>query len=406
MIELVRQAQGSRAPVARLADVVSGYFTMGVLAIAIITFLVWLAFAPVSFALVNFVAVLIIACPCALGLATPTAIMVGTGRAAEHGILIKGGEALEAAYHIDTVILDKTGTITRGQPRVTDVVPMSGFSETEVLRLAASVERYSEHPLGRAIVEHAQSLAIAFENPDGFRAVTGYGVTARVNGHDVMVGSFSGPAEPAEVERLAAAGKTAVMVSVDGQPAGAIGIADTMKPEAAAAVTRLHEMGIEVWMITGDNRRTAESVARQVGIQRVLAGVLPDAKVAEVRKLQAAGKKVAMVGDGINDAPALAQADVGIAIGTGTDIAKEAASITLMRGDLNGVPDSLDLARRTMRVIRQNLFWAFAYNTIGIPIAAGVLYPFTGWLLSPVLASAAMALSSVTVVTNSLRLKL
>ena len=406
MIELVRQAQGSRAPVARLADVVSGYFTMGVLAIAIITFLVWLAFAPVSFALVNFVAVLIIACPCALGLATPTAIMVGTGRAAEHGILIKGGEALEAAYHIDTVILDKTGTITRGQPRVTDVVPMSGFSETEVLRLAASVERYSEHPLGRAIVEHAQSLAIAFENPDGFRAVTGYGVTARVNGHDVMVGSFSGPAEPAEVERLAAAGKTAVMVSVDGQPAGAIGIADTMKPEAAAAVTRLHEMGIEVWMITGDNRRTAESVARQVGIQRVLAGVLPDAKLAEVRKLQAAGRKVAMVGDGINDAPALAQADVGIAIGTGTDIAKEAASITLMRGDLNGVPDSLDLARRTMRVIRQNLFWAFAYNTIGIPIAAGVLYPFTGWLLSPVLASAAMALSSVTVVTNSLRLKL
>ena len=410
MIELVRQAQGSRAPVARLADVVSGYFTVGVLAIATLTFVVWLALAllgvaPLSFALRNFVAVLIIACPCALGLATPTAIMVGTGRGAERGILIKGGEALEAAHRIDTVILDKTGTITCGQPRVTDVIPMNGYAEAAVLRLAASAERYSEHPLGRAIVEHAQALAIVLEDPAGFRAVAGHGVEARVDGCDVTVGSFAGPLELPEMERLAAEGKTAVVVAVDGQPAGAIGIADTVKPEAAAAVRRLHEMGIEVWMITGDNRRTAESVARQVGIQRVLAEVLPDAKVAEVRKLQAAGRKVAMVGDGINDAPALAQADVGIAIGTGTDIAKEAASITLMRGDLNGVADALELARRTMRVIRQNLFWAFAYNTIGIPIAAGALYPFTGWLLSPVLASAAMALSSVTVVTNSLRLK-
>ncbi len=410
MIELVRQAQGSRAPVARLADVVSGYFTMGVLAIATLTFVVWLALAllgvaPLSFALRNFVAVLIIACPCALGLATPTAIMVGTGRGAERGILIKGGEALEAAHRIDTVILDKTGTITCGQPRVTDVIPMNGYAEAAVLRLAASAERYSEHPLGRAIVEHAQALAIVLEDPAGFRAVAGHGVEARVDGCDVTVGSFAGPLELPEMERLAAEGKTAVVVAVDGQPAGAIGIADTVKPEAAAAVRRLHEMGIEVWMITGDNRRTAESVARQVGIQRVLAEVLPDAKLAEVRKLQAAGRKVAMVGDGINDAPALAQADVGIAIGTGTDIAKEAASITLMRGDLNGVAGALALARRTMRVIRQNLFWAFAYNIIGIPIAAGALYPFTGWLLSPVLASAAMALSSVTVVTNSLRLK-
>ena len=410
MIELVRQAQGSRAPVARLADVVSGYFTVGVLAIATLTFVVWLALAllgvaPLSFALRNFVAVLIIACPCALGLATPTAIMVGTGRGAERGILIKGGEALEAAHRIDTVILDKTGTITCGQPRVTDVIPMNGYSEAAVLRLAASAERYSEHPLGRAIVEHAQALAIVLEDPAGFRAVAGHGVEARVDGCDVTVGSFAGPLELPEMERLAAEGKTAVVVAVDGQPAGAIGIADTVKPEAAAAVRRLHEMGIEVWMITGDNRRTAESVARQVGIQRVLAEVLPDAKLAEVRKLQAAGRKVAMVGDGINDAPALAQADVGIAIGTGTDIAKEAASITLMRGDLNGVAGALALARRTMRVIRQNLFWAFAYNIIGIPIAAGALYPFTGWLLSPVLASAAMALSSVTVVTNSLRLK-
>ena len=405
MIELVRQAQGSRAPVARLADVVSGYFTVGVLAIATVTFLVWIAFAPLSFAVVNFVAVLIIACPCALGLATPTAIMVATGRGAERGILIKGGEALEAACRIDTVILDKTGTITSGQPRVTDVIPVNGHSEAEVLRLAASAERYSEHPLGRAIVAHAQGLAIALEEPSRFLAVAGQGVEARVDGHAVTLGSFSGPRDLPEMERLAAAGKTAVTVCADGLPVGVIGIADTVKPEAAAAVHRLHEMGIEVWMITGDNRRTAENVARQVGIQHVLAEVPPDGKVAEVRKLQAAGKRVAMVGDGINDAPALAQADVGIAIGTGTDIAKEAASITLMRGDLNGVAGALDLARRTMRVIRQNLFWAFAYNTIGIPIAAGVLYPFTGWLLSPVLASAAMALSSVTVVTNSLRLK-
>jgi len=410
MIELVWLAQGSRAPVARLADVVSGYFTVGVLAIAAATFLVWLALAlqgraPLSFALVNFVAVLIIACPCALGLATPTAIMVGTGRGAERGILIKGGEALEAAGRIDTVILDKTGTITSGQPRVTDVIPLNGYAATEVLRWAASAERYSEHPLGRAIVEHAQALEIARAEAAGFHAVVGHGVAARVEGHDVEVGSPTGQVDWSDIERLAAAGKTAVAVSVDGQAAGAIGIADTMKPEAAAAVRRLVEMGIEVWMITGDNRRTAESIARQAGIQHVLAEVLPDAKAAEVRKLQAAGKRVAMVGDGINDAPALAQADVGIAIGTGTDIAKEAASITLMRGDLNGVPGALELARRTMRVIRQNLFWAFAYNIIGIPIAAGVLYPFTGWMLSPVLASAAMALSSATVVSNSLRLK-
>jgi P-type Cu+ transporter len=403
MIELVRQAQGSRAPVARLADVVSGYFTVGVLAVAGVTFLAWLAFAPLSFALVNFVAVLIIACPCALGLATPTAIMVGTGRGAERGILIKGGEALEAAAGIDTVILDKTGTITRGMPEVTDVVPASGFTGEELLRLAASAERYSEHPLGRAVVAHAQALSISLEPASDFRAMVGHGVAARVSGHEVIVGATH--SDLPEMDRLSGAGKTAVAIAVDGRIAGAIGIADTVKTEAAAAVRRLHDMGIEVWMVTGDNRATAEAVARQVGIQHVLAAVLPEGKLAEVRKLQAVGKKVAMVGDGINDAPALALADVGIAMGTGTDIAMEAGDITLMRGDLNGVADALALARRTMRVIRQNLFWAFAYNAIGIPVAAGVLYPFTGWLLSPVLASAAMALSSVTVVTNSLRLK-
>jgi len=401
MIELVKQAQGSRAPVARLADVVSGYFTVAVLGIALVTFVVWLLFAPLPVALVNGVAVLIIACPCALGLATPTAIMAGTGRGAECGILIKGGEALEAAQKIDTVILDKTGTITSGRPRVTDVIPLNAYTEAEVLRWAASAERYSEHPLGRALVEHAETLAIDLGQTSDFRAVTGQGVEARVDGHAVTAGSSDLP----EAVSLAEQGKTAVAVSVDGEAVGVIGIADTVKPEAAAAITRLQEMGLDVWMITGDNRRTAESVARQVGIEHVLAQVRPEGKVEEVRKLQAAGKKVAMVGDGINDAPALAQADVGVAIGTGTDIAKEAAAITLVRGDLMGVANALELARRTMRIIRQNLFWAFAYNVVGIPIAAGVLYPFTGWLLSPVLASAAMAFSSVTVVSNSLRLR-
>jgi Cu+-exporting ATPase len=380
MIEMVRQAQGARAPVARLADVVSGYFTLGVLAAAAVTFVVWIALAPFSTAMVNAVAVLIIACPCALGLATPTAIMVGTGRGAEHGILIKGGEALEMAWRVDTVVLDKTGTITHGKPVVTAIVPAAGFSEADLLRFAASTERYSEHPLGKAVVEAAAAHGIALAEPSGFAATAGHGVRASVDGRAVEVG------------------RPGVTVTVDGVAAGSFEIADTIKPEAAAAVARLRAMGLDVWMLSGDSRAVSERVAREAAIEHVLAEVLPDRKAAEIRKLQAAGKRVAMVGDGINDAPALAQADLGIAMGSGSDIAIEAGDITLMRGNLNGVPDAIELSRRTMRIIRQNLFWAFAYNTVGIPVAA------LG-LLSPMLASAAMALSSVTVVTNSLRLR-
>ncbi len=380
MIEMVKQAQGSRAPVARLADVVSGYFTIAVLAAALLTLGVWLLLAPFATAMVNAVAVLIIACPCALGLATPTAIMVGTGRGAERGILIKGGEALEMAYRIDTIVLDKTGTITQGKPRVTKVVPAEGFTEDDLLGLAASAERYSEHPLGKAIVESAAARGVPLEDVTGFSALAGLGVRAQVGSRQVVVS------------------KPGATVTVDGVPAGCIEIADTIKPEAAEAVARLRNMGLDVWMITGDNHATAEAVAREAGIEHFLAEVMPDQKMAEVKKLQAGGHRVAMVGDGINDAPALAQADLGIAMGSGTAAAMEAGGITLMRDNLNGVADAIELSRRTMRIIRQNLFWAFAYNTVGIPIAA------LG-LLSPMLAAAAMAASSVTVVSNSLRLR-
>ncbi|HWB85122.1 MAG TPA: heavy metal translocating P-type ATPase [Bryobacteraceae bacterium] len=390
MIELVKQAQGSRAPVARLADVVSGYFTLGVLIAAALTFAAWLFLSTVSAALVNAVAVLIIACPCALGLATPVAIMVGTGRGAERGILIKSGEALEAASRIDTVILDKTGTLTLGKPQVREILPEAGYTAEELLRLAASAERYSEHPLGKALVEEAAAREIALEPTTEFSAVPGYGVRARLAGRQILVGN----------NRLTGRnGSTPYLtVTVDGATAGSIAVADVLKPEAAEAVRRLRELHFDVWMLTGDHRETAEVIARQAGIDHVLAEVLPQEKAEQIKKLQASGKRVAMVGDGVNDAPALALADLGIAMGSGTDVAMQAGGVTLLRGNLLGVPESLHLARRTMRIIRQNLFWAFAYNTIGIPVAA------LG-LLSPIVASAAMALSSVTVVTNSLRLK-
>ena len=380
MVEMVKQAQGSRAPIARLADIVSAWFTLGVLLAALVTFAAWLFFAPFAAALVNAVAVLIIACPCALGLATPTAIMVGTGRAAERGILIKGGEVLEGAQKIDTVVLDKTGTLTEGRPRVVAVAPLAGFTEEELLRLTASAERHSEHPLGKAIVAAAAERGLELETANEFAALTGHGVRARVGARQVVVS------------------RPGVTVTIDGVPAGSIEIADALRPEAAAVVGRLRDLGLDVWMITGDRRETADGVARAAGIDHVLAEVLPDQKASEVKKLQAAGRRVAMVGDGINDAPALAQADLGIALASGTDIAMEAGGITLMRPNLEGVPEAIELSRRTLRVIRQNLFWAFAYNTVGIPVAA------LG-LLSPMLASGAMALSSVTVVSNSLRLK-
>jgi Cu+-exporting ATPase len=390
IINLVKRAQGSKAPVARLADVVSGQFTLSVLAIAAATFIAWLFFAAVGVAVVNAVAVLIIACPCAMGLATPTAIMCGIGRGAERGILFKGGEGLETAAKVDTVVMDKTGTITIGKPVVTSVRALNGFATEDVVRLAASVEQWSEHPLARAIVARANGAQL--EAATDFRAVPGKGAEALIAGKRVFAGRSDAGA---------------IAVEIDGVPAGAFDVADQTRPEAAAAIRRLQEMNVEVWMITGDSSRVAREIAREVGIDesRMLAEVLPQDKEREVARLKAAGKRVAMVGDGINDAPALASADAGIAIGTGTDVAIDAAGIILMRGDLRGVPEALALARQTLRVIRQNLFWAFGYNAIGIPIAAGVLYPFTGWTLSPMIASAAMALSSVSVVMNSLRLK-
>jgi Cu+-exporting ATPase len=420
IIRLVQEAQGSKAPIQRLADVVAGYFVPAVLMIAVATFVVWFVFGPepsLVYALLTSVAVLIIACPCAIGLATPTSITVGVGKGAEYGVLIKGGEALEVAGRVNAIVLDKTGTLTKGEPALTDVVPAAGFRPEDVLHLAASAERASEHPLGQAMVRAAQARGMTLTEPKDFRALPGRGLEATVDGRRVLVGTPRLLRErelpPAAIEELeargadlAARGKTPMYVAVDGQAAGVLAVADTLKPHAAKVVRRLQELGLEVWMLTGDNRRTAEAIARQVGISpdKVLAEVLPEHKARKVRELQRQGKVVAMVGDGINDAPALVQADLGIAIGTGTDVAIESSDITLISGDLQGVLIAIELSRATLRNIKENLFFAFVYNVLGIPVAAGVLYPFFGIFLSPIVAAAAMALSSVSVVTNALRL--
>ena len=418
IVRLVEQAQGSRAPIQRLADSVTAWFVPVVIAIAALTFSVWMLFGPeprLTYALVTTISVLIIACPCAMGLATPTAIMVATGRAAEAGVLIRGGEALEQAEKIDTVVFDKTGTLTRGRPEVVSVMPGIGLDEGEVVRVAAAVEASSEHPLAAAIVERAQRDAIKFSTGSSFEATAGHGAHATVDGQHVIVGNERLMADHdvdvaplrAAVAHAAAGGQTAVYVARASTLLGVIAISDTVRPEARAAVAALSANHIETWLLTGDSRLVAENVAAAVGIpaDHVVADVLPADKQLRIKDLQAAGRRVAMVGDGINDAPALAQADVGIAIGTGTDVAIEASDVTLVGGDPRLVPAAINLSRRTMRTIRQNLFWAFAYNVVLIPVAMGVLYPFLGLLLDPVLAAAAMALSSVTVVGNSLLLR-
>ena len=468
IVRLFEEAQGSKAPIQRLADQVAAVFVPAVMGVALLTFAAWLLWGPapaIAFALLNFVAVLIIACPCALGLATPTAIRVGTGKGAELGILFKSSPALETAHKLQAVVLDKTGTLTQGQPSVTDVAAHNGFTESEVLRLAASAEQASEHPIAQAIVAAAR-------NPEGLRPLTfdanqiaqrqdsrplappsptrgegkptlctevkvhhtslggvrggldleaahdaealpGQGMSATVGAQAVLIGNHAlmqhagiplGKLDEI-AERLAGDGKTPVFVALDRRAAGVIAVADTLKSHARDAVAALRELGLEVLMLTGDHRRSAEAVARQLGIDAVLAEVMPDQKAAQVKQLQAQGKRVAVVGDGINDAPALAQADVGIAIGSGTDVALAAADVTLVSGDVRGVAVAMQLSRRTLRTIRQNLFWAFIYNLLGIPVAAGVLYPIFGVLLNPAFAAAAMALSSVSVVCNSLRLR-
>lgn len=416
IIKLVEDAQGSKAPIAQMADIVSGYFVPVVCAIALFSGIAWYfgTGGDLKFALTIFISVLVIACPCALGLATPTAIMVGTGKGAENGILIKGGEALETAHKITTIVFDKTGTITEGKPTVTDVLAADGVSKNHLLQITASAEKGSEHPLGQAIVRGAGEAGLEILATEQFESLTGRGIEARIGGEDVLAGnrklmderniSLAGMEESSD--RLAEEGKTPMYVALNGQLAGIVAVADVVKESSRAAIESLHKMGMEVAMITGDNKKTAAAIAKQVGIDRVLSEVLPQDKSSEVKKLQSEGRKVAMVGDGINDAPALAQADIGIAIGSGTDVAMESADIVLMRSDLMDVPTAIHLSKQTIRNIKQNLFWAFGYNVIGIPIAAGLLHLlFNGPLLNPIFAAAAMSLSSVSVLTNALRLK-
>lgn len=414
IIKLVEDAQGSKAPIAQMADIVSGYFVPVVCVIAVLAGIAWyIGTGNIELALTIFTAVLVIACPCALGLATPTAIMVGTGKGAENGILIKGGEALETAHKIDTIIFDKTGTITEGKPTVTDVLTVEGVEKNQLLQITASAEKGSEHPLGQAIVRGAEDMGLQMLAMEHFESLTGRGIEAKMEGQTVLAGNRKlmeernislSPLEEAS-DKLAEEGKTPMYVALDGKLSGIVAVADVVKQSSRDAIRELHNMGIEVAMITGDNKKTASAIARQVGIDQVLAEVLPQDKSNEVKKLQAQGRKVAMVGDGINDAPALAQADIGIAIGSGTDVAMESADIVLMRSDLMDVPTAILLSKKTIRNIKQNLFWAFGYNVIGIPIAAGVLHLFGGPLLNPIFAAAAMSLSSVSVLTNALRLK-
>ncbi|MEU5260120.1 heavy metal translocating P-type ATPase [Amycolatopsis sp. NPDC021455] len=414
IIRMVQAAQASKAPIQRMADAASAYFVPVVMAIALATFAVWFVVGPppaVTQALVSAVAVLIIACPCALGLATPLSIMVGTGKGARAGILIRSAEALETAHKLDTIVLDKTGTITAGKPALTDVHPVGACAEDELLTLVAAAESMSEHPLAAAIVTGARNHSVPAA--EDFTSITGKGVRATVAGHAVLVGTAKlmseagiGTGELTAIsDRLSAEGKTPILAAIDGEPAGVLAVADTVKDDSVAAIAALRKLGLDVVMLTGDNARTAAAIARQVGVTRVLAEVLPEHKAGEIRRLQAEGRRVGMVGDGINDAPALAQADVGLAIGTGTDVAIEAADITLISGSLAGVVTAIRLSRATMRNIRQNLFFALIYNAVGIPVAAGVLYPLLGLRLSPMIAAAAMALSSLSVVGNANRLR-
>jgi len=414
IVKLVEEAQGSKAPIAKMADIVSGYFVPIVFAIAVVTFLAWfISGESLLFSLTVFIAILVIACPCALGLATPTAIMVGTGKGAEYGILIKGGEALETTHKIDTIIFDKTGTITEGKPEVTDVIAINGINKDYLIQIAASAEKGSEHPLGDAIVKDSEKRGLEFLKIDQFEAIPGYGIEVEINGIKILLGNkklmderkISLQEMENQSDSFASQGKTPMYVAMGQKLSGIIAVADVVKQNSRRAIEKLQSMGIDVAMITGDNKKTAEAIAKQVGITHILAEVLPQDKSNEVKKLQAEGKKVAMVGDGINDAPALAQADIGIAIGSGTDVAIESADIVLMRSDLMDVPTAIQLSKSTIRNIKQNLFWAFGYNVIGIPIAAGLLHLFGGPLLNPIFAAAAMSLSSVSVVTNALRLK-